>query len=154
MAIHAVVVAMCATSKRQRLVFYPLLGSTFVYFILGTIVGTRTHESQYYLRPTGVNSFRQFWSWIGNGSCHNAECLAGEYTWMWVGFSVSAMICVPLYLVDRGAPRVSQTWWTTIELQGHGHAQVEGQTRRSINIIVYVGSDFSESTCRLTFFLH
>jgi len=154
MAIQAVVVAVCATSKRQRLVFYPLLGFTFVYVIYGTTVGTRTHESQYYLRPTGVNSFQQFWCWIGNGSRHNAERLAGEYTWMWVTFSVSAIAWVPLYLVNRWPPRVSQTCWAKFELQGQGHAQVEGQTRRSINIIVYVRSDFSESACRLTFFLH
>jgi hypothetical protein len=146
MAIHTVLVVTCATLKRQRLVS---LGFTLAYFILRTTVGTRTHESQYYLRLAGVNSFRQFSGRIDNRSRHNAERLAGEYTWIWIGISVSTITyCVLFYLVDR------QIRWAKFELQGRGHMQVEGKMRRSINIIVYVRSDFSESPYRLTFFLH
>jgi hypothetical protein len=155
MAIHGVLVVTWAIPKCQRLVFYPLNGFILVYLIIGTTVGTRTYESQFYLRPTGVNPFRQFWGWIGNGSRYNVEHLAREYTWIWVGICVSTIAYgVLLYLVDRGATRVSQTCWAKFELQIQGHAQVEGKTRRSVNIIVYVRSDFGESACGLNFFLH
>jgi len=132
-AIYTFVVVMWGAFKHQLLVAYLVVGFIFVFITLfiGVSVGTQTHGAHHYMTPDG------FWCWIGNGSRYNKERYAGEYVWMWIALSVSALTYIPLSFVALGILRVSQTHWWKFELHGRGEAQVEGQKRRSISMIAY-----------------